>query len=87
MKRFVWLAIIAAGAAGFVSLSNAQEIKTLKLHPDALKDRSLQQQSVDLPPTMPSYSGGAGDRSAKLPTTGNAVGSGGTSTSQSKQKH
>jgi hypothetical protein len=84
MKSAILAVVMAAGVGGFVSSSDAQDIKKLQPHPDAAADQSLRQGSVGLPSTTASHPGGASTNYAK-PTTGDAVPSGGTSTGQSKQ--
>jgi hypothetical protein len=83
MKNAILAAVIAAGVGGFVSSSDAQDVKKLRPHPDAAADQSLQQRSVELPSAGASHPGGASADRAK-PKTGAAVSSGGTSTGQSK---
>jgi hypothetical protein len=84
MKNAILAAILAAGVAGFVSSSDAQEVKKLRPHPDAAADQTLQQQSMEPPAGDATHPGGASTYRSK-PKTGAAVASGGTSTSQSKK--
>jgi hypothetical protein len=84
MKSAIYALVAAAGIGGFVSLSDAQDLKKLPTHPAAAADQSLQQRSVDLPSGQAaSYGGGASAATAK-PATGDAAASGGTSTAQSR---
>jgi hypothetical protein len=85
MKSAILAVVIAAGVGGFISSSDAQDIKKLQPHPAAAADQSLRQGSVGLPSTTASQPGEASADYAK-PTTGDPVASGGTSTHQSKQK-
>jgi hypothetical protein len=85
MKNAILAIVVAAGVGGFVSSSDAQDVKKLPYHPDAAADQSLQQGNAQTPSATASHPGGASARYAK-PKTGAAVTSGGTSTGQSKVK-
>jgi hypothetical protein len=84
MKNAILAVVMAAGVGGFVSSSVAEEVKQLRLHPDAAADQSLLQGNVDLPSAGVSHPGGASGTRAR-PKTGVAVSSVRTSTGQSKQ--
>jgi hypothetical protein len=84
MKNAILAVVITASVGGFVSSSDAQDVKKLRPHPDAAADQSLQRGNADLPTAGASHPGGASLERAK-PKTGAAVSSGGTSTGQSKQ--
>jgi hypothetical protein len=87
MKGAILAVVIAAAVGGFVSSSDAQDVKKLPPHPAAAADPSLRQ--AEPPSPKASYPGGAyvGGASADhaKPATGEAVVSGATSTSESKQ--
>jgi hypothetical protein len=90
MKNAILAVVIAAGVGGLVSSSAAQEVKQLRLHPDAAADMSLQQGNVELPAAGARHPGGAGGAGAASATrvrskTGVAVASSRASISQSKQ--
>jgi hypothetical protein len=87
MKNAILAVVIAAGVGGLVSSSAAQEVRQLRLHPDAAADMSLQQGNVELPAPGARHPGGAGVASASRvrQTTGVAVASSRASISQSKQ--
>ena len=84
MKSAILAVVIAAGIGGFVSSSDAQDIKKLQPHPAAAADQSLRQRSVNLPSA--NSPGEASAAAYAKPTTGDAVTSGGTSTDKSKKK-
>ena len=75
MKSAILTVVIAAGVCGFVSSSDAQEIKKLRPHPEATADHSLQQGNAGLPSGTATHPGGASVDHPK-PTTGEAVTSG-----------
>jgi hypothetical protein len=90
MKNAILAVVIAAGVGGFVSSSAAEEVKQLRLHPDAAADPSLQRENVELPAAGVRHPGGASASSTRhasrvRPKTGVAVASERPSTSQSKQ--
>jgi len=84
MKNAILAVVIAAGVGGFVSSSAAEEVKQLRLHPDAAADMPLQQGNVELPAAGARHPGGA-SASRVRPKTGVAVASDRASISQSKQ--
>ncbi len=86
MKSAILAVVIAAGIGGFVSSSDAQDIKKLQPHPAAAADQSLRQRSVNLPSGTDNSPGEASAAAYAKPTTGDAVTSGGTSTDKSKKK-
>jgi hypothetical protein len=83
MKRMILAFAVAVGVGGLVASSHAEEVKKLQPHPDA--DLSLRQGTVNVASPSASYPGGASAEYAK-PATGDAVASGGTSTSAAASK-
>jgi hypothetical protein len=85
MKRMISAFVIAVGVGGLVASSHAEDVKKLQPHPDAAADLSLRQGTVNVASPSASYPGGASADYAK-PATGDAVASGGTSTSAAASK-
>jgi hypothetical protein len=85
MKGAILAVVIAAGVGGFASSGDAQDVKKLPMHPAAAADPSLRQ--AEPPPKADpggAYVGGAASADSAKPATGDAVISGGSSTSESK---